>query len=167
MRLYFSRSGFIISTALLYGAGVVFTRARCEYHLSKTNITAILLTCKREYHCAARRPKEEPEEKTFEQAYAQRGCCLFVKMKDTVATADMRRHSDTLRAANAATKVGFTGRKQNKRSEFCCLPVISCRYDSAISPVPTAYRSHRVFFLMKNPLCSCMYTPPQSKAVHP
>ena len=74
---------------------------------------------------------------------------------------------DTLRAANAATKVGFTGRKQNKRSEFCCLPVISCRYSSAISPVPTAYRSHRVFFLMKNPLCSCMYTPPQSKAVHP
>ena len=74
---------------------------------------------------------------------------------------------DTLRATNAATKVGFTGRKQNKRSEFCCLPVISCRYSSAISPVPTAYRSHRVFFLMKNPLCSCMYTPPQSKAVHP
>ena len=68
MRLYFSRSGFIISTALLYGAGVVFTRARCESHLSKTNITVILLTCKREYHCAARRPKEEPEEKTFEQA---------------------------------------------------------------------------------------------------
>ena len=74
---------------------------------------------------------------------------------------------DTLRAANAATKEGFTGRKQNKRSEFCCLPVIFCRYSSAISPVPTAYRSHRVFFLMKNPLCSCMYTPPQSKAVHP
>ena len=32
---------------------------------------------------------------------------------------------DTLRAANAATKERFTGRKQNKRSEFCCLPVIS------------------------------------------
>ena len=31
---------------------------------------------------------------------------------------------DTLRAANAATKVGVTGRKQNKRSEFCCLPVV-------------------------------------------
>ena len=31
---------------------------------------------------------------------------------------------DTLRAANAATKERFTGRKQNKRSEFCCLPVL-------------------------------------------
>ena len=52
----------------LHRMGYFFTRTRCEYHLSKTNITAILLTCKREYHCAARRPKEEPEEKTFEQA---------------------------------------------------------------------------------------------------
>ena len=32
---------------------------------------------------------------------------------------------DTPRAANAATKEGFTGRKQNKQSEFCCLPVIN------------------------------------------
>ena len=56
--------------ALLYGMSVVFTRTRYEYHLLKTNITAkaILLTCKREYHCAARRPKEVPEEKTFKQA---------------------------------------------------------------------------------------------------
>ena len=54
--------------ALLYGMSVVFTRTRYEYHLSKTNITVILLTCKREYHCAARRQKEVPEEKTFEQA---------------------------------------------------------------------------------------------------
>ena len=53
---------------LLYGMSVVFTRTRYEYHLSKTNITAILLTCKREYHCAARRQKEVPEEKTFEHA---------------------------------------------------------------------------------------------------
>ena len=35
--------------------------------------------------------------------------CLFVRMKDSVATADMRRHSDTLRAANAATKEGADG----------------------------------------------------------
>ena len=28
-------------------------------------------------------------------------------------------------AANAATKEGLTGRKQNKQSEFCCLPVIN------------------------------------------
>ena len=33
---------------------------------------------------------------------------------------------DTLRAANAATKTRFTWRKQNKRSEFCCLPVLIC-----------------------------------------
>ena len=55
--------------ALLYGMSVVFTRTRYEYHLLKTNITAILLTCKRECHCAARRPKEVPEEKTHEQAF--------------------------------------------------------------------------------------------------
>ena len=47
-----------------------------------------------------------------------------VKIKIHVASADMRRHSDTLRAANAAMKTRFTGRKQNKQSEFCCLPVI-------------------------------------------
>ncbi|MDD7670057.1 MAG: hypothetical protein PT943_02190, partial [Ruminococcus sp.] len=47
-----------------------------------------------------------------------------VKIKFPVATADMRRHSDTLRGANATTKTRFTGRKQNKRSEFCCLPVV-------------------------------------------
>ena len=47
-----------------------------------------------------------------------------VKIKIPVASADMRRHSDTLRGANATTKTRFTGRKQNKRSEFCCLPVV-------------------------------------------
>ena len=104
------------------------------------------------------------------------GCCLSlaqsatVKIKNIVASADMRRHSDTLRGAkrrrkrglrgenriseansvvfpsfsergltgenaraNAVSrralspvlsKEGSTGRKQNKRSEFCCLPVI-------------------------------------------
>ena len=30
------------------------------------------------------RTKEEHEEKTFEQAYAPRGCCLFVKIRDIV-----------------------------------------------------------------------------------
>ena len=55
------------------------------------------------------------------------GVCSPVRIKIPVASADMRRHSDTLRAANAATKEGSTGRKQNKRSEFCCLPVFSER----------------------------------------
>ena len=40
----------------------------------------------------------------------------------------MRRHSDTLRGANATMKERFTGRKQNKRSEFCCLPVLICLF---------------------------------------
>ena len=35
-----------------------------------------------------------------------------VKIKNIVATADMRRHSDTLRGAHATTKERFTGRKQ-------------------------------------------------------
>ena len=52
----------------------------------------------------------------------------LVNIKFPVASADMRRHSDTLRAANAAMKEGFTGRKQNKRSEFCCLPVLICLF---------------------------------------
>ena len=34
-----------------------------------------------------------------------------VKIKIPVATADMRRHSDTLRAANAAMKEGANGEK--------------------------------------------------------
>ena len=43
------------------------------------------------------------------------GCCLSlaqsatVKIKNIVATADMRRHSDTLRAANATTKEEVNG----------------------------------------------------------
>ena len=41
-----------------------------------------------------------------------------VKIKIPVASADMRRHSDTLRAANAAMKERFTGRKQNKRKRI-------------------------------------------------
>ena len=53
-----------------------------------------------------------------------------VKIKIPVATADMRRHSDTLRGANATTKTRFTGRKQNKRSEFCCLPVVPRKWGS-------------------------------------
>ena len=46
------------------------------------------------------------------------GCCLSlaqsatVKIKNIVATADMRRHSDTLRGAHATTKERFTGRKR-------------------------------------------------------
>ena len=47
-------------------------------------------------------PKEEREEKT---GFA---CCLFVKIKICLFP-DMRRHSDTLRGANAATKEGVNG----------------------------------------------------------
>ena len=71
------------------------------------------------------RTKEEHEEKTFEQAYAPRGCCLFVKIRDHVATADMRRHSDTLRGAQRRRKRGLRGENRISVSEFCCLPVIS------------------------------------------
>ena len=120
------------AAVLLYGAG-------CCFHSHKVRISlrsAISLTRKREYHCAVRRPKEEPEEKTFEQAYAQRGCCLFVKIRDPVATADMRRHSDTLRAANAATKEEVNGGENTRtsflRSEGVVVPVRSTKF--CISP---------------------------------
>ena len=46
------------------------------------------------------------------------GVCSPVKIKFPVASADMRRHSDTLRGANATTKTRFTGRKQNKRKRI-------------------------------------------------
>ena len=51
-----------------------------------------------------------------------------VKIKIPVASADMRRHSDTLRAANAAMKVGANGGENARasvlRSEGVCSPVI-------------------------------------------
>ena len=52
--------------------------------------------------------KEEHEEKTFEQAYAPRGCCLFVKIRDPSFPGHAP-GKDTLRAANAATKEGANG----------------------------------------------------------
>ena len=52
-----------------------------------------------------------------------------VKIKIPVATADMRRHSDTLRAANAATKEGVNGGENARasvlRSEGVVVPVHS------------------------------------------
>ena len=44
------------------------------------------------------------------------GVCSPVKIKIPVASADMRRHSDTLRAANAATKVGANGGENARTS---------------------------------------------------
>ena len=51
------------------------------------------------------------------------GCCLSLaqsataKIENVVATADMRRHSDTLRGANATTKEGANG-GENARTSF-------------------------------------------------
>ena len=63
------------------------------------------------------------------------GCCLSltqsatVKIKNIVATADMRRHSDTLRGANATTKEeangGENARASVLRSEGVVVPVKS------------------------------------------
>ena len=63
------------------------------------------------------------------------GCCLSlaqsatVKIKNIVATADMRRHSDTLRGANATTKEGANGGENARasvlRSEGVVFPVKS------------------------------------------
>ena len=70
------------------------------------------------------RAKELHEEKTFEQAYAPRGCCLFVKIRDPVASADMRRHSDTLRGAQRRRKRGLTGEKTHEQA-FCAARVFA------------------------------------------
>ena len=65
------------------------------------------------------------------------GVCSPVKIKFPVATADMRRHSDTLRAANAATKVGVTGRKRVKRKR---LPVVFPSYNfTSFRDTPSRY----------------------------
>ena len=63
------------------------------------------------------------------------GCCLSlaqsatVKIKNIVATADMRRHSDTLRGANATTKEEVNGGENTRtsflRSEGVVVPVKS------------------------------------------
>ena len=63
------------------------------------------------------------------------GCCLSlaqsatVKIKNIVATADMRRHSDTLRGAHATTKEEVNGgenaRARVLRSEGVVVPVKS------------------------------------------
>ena len=58
------------------------------------------------------------------------GCCLSlaqsatVKIKNIVASADMRRHSDTLRGAQRRRKRGLRGENRISVSEFCCLPVV-------------------------------------------
>ena len=49
-----------------------------------------------------------------------------VKIKIPVATADMRRHSDTLRGAQRRRKRGLRGENRISVSEFCCLPVSIC-----------------------------------------
>ena len=47
-----------------------------------------------------------------------------VKIKFPVASADMRRHSDTLRGAQRRRKRGSRGENRISVSEFCCLPVV-------------------------------------------
>ncbi len=47
-----------------------------------------------------------------------------VKIKIPVASADMRRHSDTLRGAQRRRKRGLRGENRISVSEFCCLPVL-------------------------------------------
>ena len=66
------------------------TRAKHELHLHEAPISL----AEGEYHCEAVLALSP------------------VKIKIPVASADMRRHSDTLKAANAAMKERFTGRKQ-------------------------------------------------------
>ena len=51
-----------------------------------------------------------------------------VKIKIPVASADMRRHSDTLRGAQRRRKRGSRGENRISVSEFCCLPVLICLF---------------------------------------
>ena len=61
------------------------------------------------------------------------GCCLSlaqsatVKIKNIVASADMRRHSDTLRGAQRRRKWGLTGEKTHEQA-FCAARVLSSRH---------------------------------------
>ena len=71
-----------------------------------------------------------------------------VKIKIPVASADIRRHSDTLRAANAAMKERFTGRKQNKRKRI----LLSSRRSPKVGA--NGGENNRTSFLRSKVVCS-------------
>ena len=54
-------------------------------------------------------------------------CCLFVKIRDLVATADMRRHSDTLRGAQRRRKRGSRGENRISGANSVVFPSFSER----------------------------------------
>ena len=66
-----------------------------------------------------------------------------VKIKFPVATADMRRHSDTLRAANAAMKEGANG-GENTRTSFL-------RSEGVVVPVNNSSKEHRKQIMLAKP----------------
>ena len=66
-----------------------------------------------------------------------------VKIKIPVATADMRRHSDTLRAANAAMKEGANG-GENTRTSFL-------RSEGVVVPVNNSSKEHRKQIVLAKP----------------
>ena len=66
-----------------------------------------------------------------------------VKIKIPVATADMRRHSDTSRAANAAMKEGANG-GENTRTSFL-------RSEGVVVPVNNSSKEHRKQIMLAKP----------------
>ena len=71
------------------------------------------------------RTKEEHEEKTFEQAYAPRGCCLFVKIRDIVfsRTCAGKRH---LKSRERGDENEVYGEKTTERAS-CEVRLLSSR----------------------------------------
>ena len=71
-----------------------------------------------------------------------------VKIKIPVATADMRRHSDTLRGAQRRRKRGLRGENGLSEAITRCLPVLIClpviKITNILSPV-SIYRGQRIF----------------------
>ena len=66
-----------------------------------------------------------------------------VKIKFPVASADMRRHSDTFRAANAAMKEGANG-GENTRTSFL-------RSEGVVVPVNNSSKEHRKQIMLAKP----------------
>ena len=74
---------------------------------------------------------------------SERESVVPVRIKIPVATADMRRHSDTLRAANAAMKEGANG-GENTRTSFL-------RSEGVVVPVNNSSKEHRKQIMLAKP----------------
>ena len=92
--------------------------------LRQNKISVFSRTCAGKRHPESRERGDERGdqrgEKTTERATRSEGVCSSVKIKIPVATADMRRHSDTLRGAQRRRKRGLRGENRGIHERDPC-----------------------------------------------